>query len=438
MSLKNELLAGKYRVGVWGTGFIGYSTLAYFAEKGVRCVGFDIDKEKVDIINQGICPIEGLEHWLGFDVAPLVKSGLMHATTDFADLLSDDILVHFIGVPTEKGAEPWFDALINVISNMSFKKELSQKPLVIVESTLAPGGAEKYVIDVFEKHGYIVGEDVLFGVAPRRDWFVSPEKNLANLPRIFGGTTKETNNLMKEILSIVCKQLVEAPDHEHAEVVKAIENAYRHLDITLANELAFAYPHLNMREVLRMVGTKWNIGTFVPSFGTGGYCIPLSSKYVLMGAKNPDQLSLLKKTIEFDDSIPERLVDIIAKDSSIKSVGILGLSYKENIKVSILSPTLKLIPHLKRKGFTVKVTDPHFTDEEIESITGCDPFSYPDGLDQFDCILITAAHRDFLYPDYGVIMEKLSSCKIILDNTTLFSAIPFGEKYHQVGDGTLK
>ena len=100
---------------------------------------------------------------------------------------------------------------------------------------------------------------------------------------------------MIEVLSIVCEKLIPAPDHRHAEIVKSVENAFRHSEITLANQLSLAYPNLNMTEVLRLVGTKWNVGTFHPSFGSGGYCIPFSSN-TFEGAEKPEYLTILKKT----------------------------------------------------------------------------------------------------------------------------------------------
>ena len=81
-------------------------------------------------------------------------------------------------------------------------------------------------------------------------------------------------------------------------MVKSVENAYRHMDITLANQLSLAFPNDNIREVLKLVGTKWNIETFHPGIGAGGYCIPLSSRYILSQVKSSNKLSLLRETIK--------------------------------------------------------------------------------------------------------------------------------------------
>ncbi len=81
MTMKEKLLRGEKSIGVWGIGYIGYSSMAYFASKGVKCLGTDIDAGKVEKINKGILPIPNIEYWLGFDTKPLVTSGMMPATT---------------------------------------------------------------------------------------------------------------------------------------------------------------------------------------------------------------------------------------------------------------------------------------------------------------------------------------------------------------------
>jgi nucleotide sugar dehydrogenase len=440
MELKEKLLNGEKKIAIWGTGFIGFTTMANFAFNGVRCLGYDVDKDKVDKINNGVIPIDNLEYWLGFNIDGLVKNDLIEATSDWNELMSSDIAVHFIAIPTEKEGEPYDDILFDVINKLVNLKNVAagsdSPPLIIVESTLTPGRSDSVVLPIFEKAGVSIGKDILYGVAPRRDWFVSPEKSLKKLPRVFGGTTKEATDDMKDVLSLVCDNLVPAPDHKHAEMVKSIENAYRHMDITLANQLTMAYPSINMTEVLKLVGTKWNIGTFSPSFGVGGYCIPLSSQYVLLGAEKPEELSLLKDTIEFDKSMP----GIVAKNMSargIKNVGILGLAYKGDIKVSILSPTIKIAEKLKELGIDVKVNDPYYTMSEINEIAGVESFDFPAGLSEFDAILIVADHQHYKFTQHKDILENLDNCKIVIDNTGIWKDISFQEKgikYHIAGD----
>jgi len=415
-NLRKQLLEGKKKVAVWGTGYIGFSTMASFGARGVACVGTDISDKMVATINSGGMPVPNMEYWLGFDSAYLVRSGMMSATVDWKKLLSPEFAIHMISVPTEKGDMPWDGALQDVITKIAKREKYPHEPgLIIVESTLTPRKTDSVVIPILEESGLKVGRDILVGVAPRRDWFISAEKNLRSLPRIVGGTTPETTALMVDVLGIVCDTLVPAPDHRHAEIVKSIENAFRHMDITLANQLSLAYPNLNMTEVLRLVGTKWNVGTYHPSFGSGGYCIPLSSRYVLEGADKPERLTLLRETIATDSSLPVAVANRVA-DRGFRNAGILGLAYKGDLKVHVLSPTLKIAKRLMERGINVKINDPYYSAEEIKKITGADSFEFPDGLSQFECILVVAGHRLYRAISENKLKSCLTKCKLIIDN----------------------
>lgn len=390
--------------------------MANFAAAGVSCVGTDVSDAIVAMINEGKIPVPNMEYWLGYNTKYLVESHMISATTNWKQLLTEEFPVHMISIPTEKGEKPWDGALEDVITKIaSNHKRLPRPTVVIIESTLTPNKTDRLVIPIFKKHGVEVGKDLVLGVAPRRDWFISPEKNLRTLPRIAAGTTPESTREIINVLSIICNHLIPAPDHRHAEIVKSVENAFRHVEITLANQLSLAYPNLNMTEVLKLVGTKWNVGTFHPSFGTGGYCIPLSSKYVLEGAEEPENLTILEDTIRSDEKLPVIIADQIAQNG-FSNVGILGLSYKGDLKVHILSPTLRISKRLMELGVNVKVNDPYFTEEEIRKLTGTDTFAFPDDLTEFDCLLIVAGHRIYKAITESQLKNHLTKCRLIIDN----------------------
>jgi len=436
--LRRELLEGKRKVAVWGTGYIGFSTMANFAAQGVTCVGTDVSERIVSTINSGKTPVPNMEYWLGFDTKYLVDSGMMSATLDWKSVLGREFAVHMIAIPTEKEDKPWDGALADVINKISANPPRPDvSPLVIIESTLTPNKTDQLVIPTIQKNGLTVGRDLFLGVAPRRDWFISPEKNLRSLPRIVGGTNPETTRLMTEVLGIVCDRLVPAPDHRHAEIVKSVENAYRHMDITLANQLSLAYPNLNMIEVLKLVGTKWNVNVYHPSFGSGGYCIPLSSKYVLEGAEKPEWLTLLKDTVETDSKLPEIIADRIT-DRGFKNIGILGLSYKGDLKVHVLSPAIRLSKRLREREAKVNINDPYYTTEEIKRISGTQTFGFPEGLHEFDCVVIVAGHRIYKAVSEAKLVGYLKNCKLVLDNLEEtwkeFDLQSAGIEYHAAGD----
>ena len=320
----------KYRakgVAVWGLGYIGYSSMAYFAMSGIRCVGYDTLAEKIKFINKkgklkhkGEKSFPNLDFWLGFDVEPMFRDGLIKATSKRRVLISNDFPVHLVAVPTEKENKfgehlPYDKHLKDVFETMATYKNVKTDypPLVIIESTLSTHVVDDVIIPLLASKGLKVGKDILIGVAPRRDHFVDASKTLKTIPRVVGGTNKKTTELMVDVLSLVCGTVLKADDHKQATIVKSIENSYRQVDITLANQLSVAYPDLNMKKILKLVGTKWNVGTFHPSFGTGGYCLPLAPHYVLSGCKNPEALTLLKNSVDFDYDQPRRVAKSLAK-----------------------------------------------------------------------------------------------------------------------------
>jgi UDP-N-acetyl-D-mannosaminuronate dehydrogenase len=192
-----------------------------------------------------------------------------------------------------------------------------------------------------------------------------------------------------------------------------------------------------MIEVLKLVATKWNVGLFKTSFGSGGYCIPLSSHYVLEGAEKPEYLTLLKDTVATDNMMPVVVANHIA-DRGFKNVGIMGLSYKGDLKVHVLSPTIRISKRLVERGLHVKVSDPYYTAEEIKRIAGAETFVFPEGLREFDCIIIVAGHRIYKAVPEPKLLAYLENCKLVLDNLEEtwkgFDLQSAGIEYHVAGD----
>tara|TARA_B100000029_G_scaffold423991_1_gene431492 strand:- start:973 stop:2286 length:1314 start_codon:yes stop_codon:yes gene_type:complete len=433
MNYKKLLKSKKFKIAVWGTGYIGLSTMVYFAKKKIKCVGFDINKEKIKKINSGTLPLEDLRKWFGFDIRGLVKQNYLKATSNYKNLITEEFLVHFIAIPTEKDGKPYYKPLMSVLNNISrIKRDTKKPPIVIVESTLAPKVSDKKIIPFLKKKKLIVGKNILLSVAPRRDWFIEGGKNLENLDRVYGSTDKKSTKVTKDVLSIVCKKLHVASSYKVSEMVKSVENAYRHMDITLANQLSLAFPKDNIREVLKLVGTKWNVEAFHPGIGAGGYCIPLSSRYILSQVKNANKLSLLRETIKTDDGMSKLIANSIAK-RGLKKIGVLGLSYKGDLKVSVLSKVIPLIKFLIKKKIKVRLYDPYFSNKEIYDAAKVKTFSFPKDLPNFDCLIVTVDHKQFKIRKK--ILEKyLKNCKLIIDHDGAWKKYNLKNNYHLSGD----
>ena len=433
MNYKSLLKSKKFKIAVWGTGYIGLSTMVYFAKKKIKCIGYDINKEKIKKINSGALPLEDLRKWFGFDIRGLVKQNYLKATSNYKNLITKEFLVHFIAIPTEKDGKPYYKPLMSVLNNISkIKQENKTPPIVIVESTLAPKVSDKKIIPFLKKKKIIIGKNILLSVAPRRDWFIEGGKNLENLDRVYGSTDKKSTKVTKDVLSIVCKKLHVASSYKVSEMVKSVENAYRHMDITLANQLSLAFPKDNIREVLKLVGTKWNVEAFHPGIGAGGYCIPLSSRYILSQVKNANKLSLLRETVKTDDGMSKLIANSIAK-RGLKKIGVLGLSYKGDLKVSVLSKVIPLIKFLVKKKIKVKLYDPYFSNKEIYDAARVKTFSFPKDLPNFDGLILSVDHKQFKIQKK--ILEKyLKNCKLIIDHDGAWKKYNLKNNYYLSGD----
>jgi len=439
LKISEELLSGKLKIAVWGSGYIGLSTLANYANRGVKCIGVDTNEEVVKKTNMGEIWVSDLDRWLMYPFSPLVKSGLIKATSDWRSVVgSEDVAVHFIAIPTEKNGGPWDEPLKDVIKKISYSKRTPT--IIIVESTLVPGWTDEIIIPFLEKSGKIVGKDILVGVAPRRDWFDDPTKNLWTLPRVCAGTDKYTTEQIVDILSIVCGKLVPVSNHKHAEIVKSVENAFRQLNIAYAEMLSRAFPDIDINEVIDAAATKWNYLPHYPRAGTGGYCIPLAPQYLMLGAKErKKEMKLLEEALRITFEQSYFVADIAKGLTKNSTISILGLSYKRETKTTILAPSLRIIERLKGKGLNIKVHDPKYSNDEIRSITHCEPMKYPDDLKDSDTILVVTGHYEYETTPIHTLLTVLKKDSHIIDVEGVWEKYRFilkknGIDYRKIGD----
>ena len=404
---------------VWGVGHIGFSDMIYYAQEGLRVIGIDIEEDKWGKICAGE-ELSEIKYWIGFDYNYLLNSELISFSSNPNKLSVDFSLGHLICVPTEKNGEPWDEPLWDVVHKiLSLYNRSSNSVLtVIIESTLVPGTANK-VLDYLQtniNHG-----ELYFGVSPRRDWFVSGGKTLKSMPRVYGCNSDNADKYIHNLLGIVCRELIKADDYQQAEMTKSVENAIRHVGITLANQLSDAFPEIDTRKVLELAATKWNVELYYPSIGIGGYCIPLSSKYLLSADKN-NKLTIFQETIGYNI---KRTADFgkLILDESISSIGILGICYTGNVRVVKSSVIFEIIGYLANQGVDALVNDSLFTENELRDDFNFQPL-YLDGSNQVDGLILFSGHRQYSMMSVDQIEGMLKGRKIIWDNTALW------EKYH--------
>ena len=433
MNIINELYDKSVHIAIWGCGYIGLTTAISYASQGIRSHAYDIDKKKIVNLQKGNNPIPNLDYWCGTDLRKIFKSNQILFTSNIADL--ENCTIHFIAVPTEKDMEPCFESLMQVLNDIvNISKRNNGTNYIIIESTLTPGTLEKTIVPFLYDQKINVGRDIILGIAPRRDWFISQDKNLKELPRVVATYNNQEIDVITNILSIICNNLVVSHDFKAAEMVKSVENTFRYVEITLANQLLLAYPDIDVDEVLRLCSTKWNMGTYFCSFGIGGYCVPLAAKYLIQGSDYNNALSIVKQAKEFNQNYPQYMYDFFELEK-YNNIGILGLSYKENIKVCKGSPTISLCKLLSSLGKTVKINDPYYSYREIKKITGCNELKLDLINDELECIIVMVAHEEYKLFDIEQIVNN-QKIKIVIDQPGIWNKYEWKNtsiKYQQVG-----
>ena len=396
--LTQKLLFGESRIVIFGAGYIGYSTAAFYAKKGVESLLIDIDETKVDKINKGEPPYPELQGWLGFDLSTVAH--LIKATSDWKQVLELDNQVVFICINTERNAEPWTDALKDVSAKIAQNEEC---PLVIIESTMAPGWVDNIVLSVLSGR---------VAVAPRRDWFTLAGMTLETLDRVVGATDEETLIDAVEVLGIVSQNIHTASNYKVVEFVKSIENAYRQVGIALSYQLAINFPNINIREALALASTKWNMDLYQPSVGIGGYCLPLAPKYLLSAADN--DISIFKEAIKADNLMTQKIAEYL-KSKGVRNARVLGIAYKGDLKVHVASPGIRLADTLQGMGIITGIHDPLYSWKEILELGTVKFTPFPHWQYQYDANIITCDHTAYKAIRKDELLESLKNCKYIID-----------------------
>ena len=273
------------KVGVVGLGYVGLPLAVEKAKAGFVTVGFDIQKEKVDMVNRGHNYIGDV---VDSDLDDLVKKGMLSATTDFGFVGEMDFIA--ICVPTPLDAHQQPDISYVKTSAESISKYLKKNTMVVLESTTYPGTTQELVKPILEEGSKLkCGEDFYLGFSPER---VDPGNLIyktKNTPKVVGGVGKDATLVIAAMYRAVLEgDVYEVSSPAVAEMEKILENTYRNVNIGLVNEMAVLCNRMgiNLWEVVDAARTKpYGFQAFYPGPGLGGHCIPLDPYYLSWKAR---------------------------------------------------------------------------------------------------------------------------------------------------------
>ena len=399
-------------VGVVGLGYVGLPLAVEKAKAGFKTIGFDVQEEKVNMVNEGHNYIGDV---VNEDLKELVDKGMMKATSDFSFVKDVDFIAICVPTPLDKHQEP--DISYVKQSTEAISKHLSRDTMVVLESTTYPGTTEELLLPILEEgSGLKCGEDFYLGFSPER---VDPGNLIyktKNTPKVVGAVGKDAT----EVISAMYREVLEGEIYEVsspaiAEMEKILENTYRNINIGLVNELAILCNKMDISlwEVIDAAKTKpYGFQAFYPGPGLGGHCIPLDPYYLTWKAREFGfHTSMIESSMIINDKMPEYTVDRAAsvlnkykKALNGSKILVLGVAYKNNIDDYRESPALNVIDILKERGAETDFYDPWIPKYKRNG-------KWHEGIDEinadiikgYDLILVATAHDAY---DYEMIRKN--------------------------------
>lgn len=418
-NLLNKIEKKEITVGVVGLGYVGLPLAVEKAKAGFKTIGFDVQDEKVKMVNEGHNYIGDV---VDDDLKKIVKQGMLKATSDFSFIKDVDFIAICVPTPLDEHQQPDISYVENSAKEIS--KYLSKETMVVLESTTYPGTTEELIKPILEKgSGLKCGQDFYLGFSPERVDPGNAVYKTKNTPKVVGAIGKDaTEVIAKMYRTVLGADIHEVSSPAVAEMEKILENTYRNINIGLVNELAMLCEKMGISlwEVVDAAKTKpYGFQPFYPGPGLGGHCIPLDPYYLDWKAREYGfHTSLIQASGIINDRMPEYCVERASKILSSKlkkamngaKVLVLGVAYKNDIDDYRESPALKVIEELQKEGAEVEFYDPWISKYKYKG-------EIHEGLEKIDekivansdIVIFTAAHSNF---DYDMISKN---AKVIFD-----------------------
>ncbi len=382
------------KVAVVGLGYVGLPLAVAFAKQGPT-VGFDLNLQRIAQLREGIdvtrevsaAEFEGLE---------------LEVSADAEILRGADFVIVGVPTPIDENRQPNLNPLL--AATRSVAENLSPGTTVIFESTVYPGVTEELCAPLLcEVSGLSRGQFKL-GYSPERINPGDKTRTLETVVKVVSGEDEETLDRVAELYSSIVKAGVfRARSIRVAEAAKVIENVQRDINIALMNELSIIFDRLDIstEDVLAAAGSKWNFLPFRPGL-VGGHCIGVDPYYLTAKAEAAGyhpQMILAGRRINDTMSVfvAQKMVKLlIAADVSIKRarVGILGVTFKENVTDCRNSKVIPLIRELESFGVEVLAHDPLANPTEVNDRYGVSLVDL-DELRDLDGIVMAVPHKDY-------------------------------------------
>ncbi len=424
-------------VGVIGIGYVGLPLALEYAKHGIKTIGFDLDAEKVAMINRGDNYNEDLDTE---EIKQCVKKGLLRATVDFSALGACDCIYICVPTPFTPNKDP--DISFIEQAARSVMDNLKKGQVVILKSTTFPGTTEHHVLPILEKSGLKAGEDFYLAFSPERIDPGNKTWNTKNTPIVVGGINPDSTEVACSVTKLAIDIVIPVSAPAIAEMEKLLENIFRSVNIALVNEMAQLCDRLgiNIWEVIEAASTKpFGFMPFYPGPGIGGHCILIDPYYLEWKAREYDFVTnFIKLAAEINEDMPFYVSTMVVKEIAKQpivlgeaKVLLLGMAFKRDVSDLRHSPALKVAEILLNEGIdNITYYDPYIPEIRINgtvfhSLEKLDP----ETLGKFDVVVITTDHSVF---DFELIAR---SSKVVIDTRNALKNVKGIGNVVLLGDG---
>ena len=399
---------GNFKIAIIGLGYVGLPLAVAFAKK-YSVIGFDINKCRVDEINNGIDSTLEIENTMLQSILDFEGRKPMgfSASADERRIADCNIFIVTVPTPTDKHNRPVLSPMIN--ASKTSAKYLKKNDIVIYESTVYPGVTEDECVPVLENEsGLKFNQDFFCGYSPERINPGDKEHTVSKILKVTSGSTPEIAEIVDSLYkSIITAGTFKASSIKVAEAAKVIENSQRDINIAFVNELSKIFSLLNIdtHEVLQAAGTKWNFLNFKPGL-VGGHCIGVDPYYLAQKAQEVGyHPEIILAGRRLNDSMGKYVATEVIRLMVQKSIQIpkskillLGFTFKENCPDIRNTRVIDIYNELKGYDVDIDIYDPWANEHEVMLEYGIKVYSKETSIkfNTYSAIILTVAHNSFL------------------------------------------
>ncbi|MDQ2140631.1 nucleotide sugar dehydrogenase [Alcaligenaceae bacterium A4P071] len=414
-----------------GLGYVGLPVAVAFARR-FDVIGFDVDKRRIERLKEG-------DDWTGEIERDVLLASPLTFTDSVQALEGCDFFVVAVPTPVDERNNPDFSLLVRACQSIG--PVMRAGCIVVFESTVHPGATEEICGPELEKvSGLRCGIDFKLGYSPERINPGDREHPLEKIVKIVSGQDEES----LEIIAGVYEKIIDAGVHRAssikvAEAAKVLENTQRDINIALMNEMSKICDLVGIRtsEVLTAAGTKWNFLKFTPGL-VGGHCIGVDPYYLTSKAQelgyHPEVILSGRRINDgMANHVASRVVQTLARNGGLNAstrVGILGMTFKENVPDIRNSKVVDLYKALGSYGITPVACDPMVDSDQMEHEYGI-KLVERDGFRDLDVLILAVPHRetmDTIWEDIPHLVKRggmVCDLKSVLDSKRLQSDLVY-------------